>query len=126
MGNDKQANEQATLFYDGNCPLCTREMARLAELKDDGLRLQDIHQIDDYRGLPDRATLLRNLHLKTADGNLLTGVDANVAAWQGTRHSRLVGWTRWPLVKPLADAVYRWWAHWRYWRLYDKQGNPRE
>ena len=125
MENSNQAKAQATLFYDGNCPLCTREMARLAEMKDDGLQLQDIHQIDDYQGLPDRHTLLRNLHLKTADGTLLTGVDANVTAWQGTRYSRLFGWMRWPLVKPLADAAYRWWARWRYWRLYDHQGNQR-
>jgi predicted DCC family thiol-disulfide oxidoreductase YuxK len=126
MENRNQSCEQATLYYDGQCPLCTREMARLAALKEDGLRLQDIHQIDDYRGLPDRDTLLRNLHLKTADGELLTGVDANVMAWQGTPYSRLFAWMRWPLVKPVADTLYRWWALWRYRRLYRKKGQSSE
>ncbi|TDG13392.1 DUF393 domain-containing protein [Seongchinamella unica] len=126
MENNRQHCAQSTLYYDGHCSLCTREMARLAEFKDTGLRLQDIHQLDDFRGLPDRDTLLRNLHLKTAEGRLLTGVDANVAAWQGTRYRHLVGWMRWPVVKPVADAVYRWWARWRYRRLYGNNGNQQQ
>ena len=119
MNSNSQTHEPATLYYDGNCPLCTREMARLAEVKGDGLRLQDIHSITDFHALPDRDTLLRNLHLKTAEGKILTGVDANVAAWQGTRYSPLISWMRWPLIKPLVDAAYRFWALWRYRRLYD-------
>ena len=118
MENTTPTETQATLYYDGNCSLCNREMARLAAVKEDGLRLQDIHTISDYQALPDRDTLLRNLHLKTAEGEILTGVDANVVAWQGTRPGRLLGWMRWPLVKPVANAFYRLWALWRYRRLY--------
>ena len=77
-----------TLYYDGNCPLCLREVSRLRELADRDLALCDIFEAEDD-GLPDRDTLLRQLHLQTADGKLLTGVEANVAAWRHTRWSFL-------------------------------------
>ncbi len=107
-----------TLYYDGACPLCTAEMARLGKLCDDGLDLRDIHTMTPDPDLPDREKLLRNLHLRRADGRILTGIDANVAAWQHTRLGFLWRWLRWPLVRPIADAAYRLWAERRYRRLY--------
>lgn len=108
----------ATLFYDGRCPLCMKEMAHLAELKTDQLQLADIHALPDDEGLPERDTLLRTLHLRLPDGSLLTGADANVAAWSYTPRASWYRWLRWPLVRPLTDWVYRLWARWRYDRLY--------
>ena len=35
-----------TLYYDGACPLCTREMKHLAKLKQESLALVDIHTIE--------------------------------------------------------------------------------
>ena len=66
---------KATLYYDGCCPLCMREMDRLGGLKSDDLELVDIHCVPATADLPDRDTLLRNLHLRLPDGRLLTGVD---------------------------------------------------
>ena len=116
----EQTKPAATLYYDGRCPLCMREMARLATLKSEQLQLADIHTLPDDPGLPDRETLLRNLHLRTADGQLLTGVDANVAAWNFTSRGRWFRWLRWPLLRPVTDRVYRHWAQWRYRRLYGR------
>lgn len=109
---------KATLFYDGCCPLCMREMDRLERLKSDQLELVDIHCVPASADLPDRDTLLRNLHLRLPDGRLLTGVDANVAAWQYTPYGWWFRWMRWPLLRILADRAYRRWARWRYDRLY--------
>jgi predicted DCC family thiol-disulfide oxidoreductase YuxK len=106
-----------TLFYDSQCPLCSGEIARLQDLKDDSLVLRDIHTVDD-RTLPSRDTLLRDLHLQTSDGELLTGIDANVAAWQHTKLGFFWRCLRWRFVKPVANYVYRHWARWRYSRLY--------
>lgn len=111
-------NPTDTLYYDGRCPLCTTEMARLGQLCDSGLELRDIHALAPDPSLPAREALLRTLHLRTADGRLLTGLDANVAAWQHTRLGPLWRWLRWPLVRPLTDGVYRLWAARRYRRLY--------
>jgi predicted DCC family thiol-disulfide oxidoreductase YuxK len=107
-----------TLYYDGQCPLCNREMAKLGQLCDANLQLRDIHSLTAGEDLPDRETLLRTLHLKTANGELLTGIDANVMAWQHTRLGPLWRWLRWPVIRPLADRVYRIWAERRYRRLY--------
>jgi predicted DCC family thiol-disulfide oxidoreductase YuxK len=75
----------------------------------------------DDEGLPDRDTLLRQLHLQTADGKLLTGVEANVAAWRHTRWSFLFAWMEWPLIRIMSSAAYAHWAAWRYRRLYGEQ-----
>ena len=110
-----------TLYYDGSCPLCQTEIAKLRRLGDASLVLTDIHSLSQDDTVPDRDTLLRDLHFRTADNRLLTGVDANVAAWQHTRYGFLFRWLRWPLIRPVANLVYRRWADWRYRRLYGAQ-----
>ena len=96
-----------------------KEMTRLEQLKSDDLQLADIHELEDP-SLPDKDTLLRNLHLRTANGEILIGVDANVAAWDFTPRGRWFHWLRWPLLRPVTDRVYRYWAEWRYRRLYGR------
>jgi predicted DCC family thiol-disulfide oxidoreductase YuxK len=107
-----------TLYYDGQCPLCTAEIDRLRQLADRSLALVDIHGLEDTAGLPGRAALLERLHLRRADNVLLGGLDANVAAWRHTRLGFLWAWLRWPLIRRVADAIYNRWAAWRYQRLY--------
>lgn len=112
------SSAHATLFYDGRCPLCVKEMAKLESLKSRQLQLADIHTLPAESTLPDKDTLLRNLHLLTPQGEMLTGVDANVAAWQYTRKGHWFRWMRWPLIGSAANLGYTLWARWRYNRLY--------
>ncbi len=112
---------KATLFYDGQCSLCAGEIKRLGRLQQGSLALQDIHALNTTESLPDQDTLLRTLHLRTKDGHWLTGADANVEAWQHTRHGWLWRWLRWPLIASIVDVFYAPWARWRYRRLY---GSP--
>lgn len=107
-----------TLYYDGQCPLCNSEMQKLRQLANKELQLVDIHGLGDGEDLPSKQALLGNLHLKKSNGELLTGLDANVAAWQHTRFGLLFRWLRWPLVGAIADRVYGYWAGVRYRRLY--------
>jgi predicted DCC family thiol-disulfide oxidoreductase YuxK len=111
-----------TLFYDGQCPLCAAEISRLREVRGSGLRVADIHDTPLNDTAPDRDTLLRTLHLRRADGSWLTGADANVAAWEGTRQGRWLRILRWRPIRPVVDLVYAWWAAWRYHRLYGRDG----
>jgi predicted DCC family thiol-disulfide oxidoreductase YuxK len=111
----------ATLYYDGRCPLCASEMARLERHKSDRLQLQDIHDRPDEAHGPDRETLLRTLHLRLPDGSWLTGADANIAAWQFTRGGAWLRWLRWPIIRTLVDSIYDLWARRRYHRLYGKR-----
>jgi predicted DCC family thiol-disulfide oxidoreductase YuxK len=116
----------ATLYYDGQCPLCTKEMDRLEKLKDQDLQLADIHTLASDQDLPDKDTLLRTLHLRLPDGRLLTGADANVAAWQHTRHGAWFRWMRWPIVSSVVDRLYDAWARRRYNRLYGHSCNAKK
>jgi len=55
MASRKTAmQEPDTLYYDGSCPLCQREMSHLAKLKSDQLVLQDIHALPPGADGPDK------------------------------------------------------------------------
>jgi len=106
-------NKPDTLYYDGTCPLCRREMAHLARLKSNQLVLQDIHELEPDAQTPDKHTLLRSLHLRRGD-SWTVGLDANIAAWQYTRIGVLWRWLSWPIVKPAAAWLYQFWAKRRF------------
>jgi predicted DCC family thiol-disulfide oxidoreductase YuxK len=106
------------LFFDGKCPLCMREVRLLSRIADAGLALVDLHTVPEQQGAPTRLEKLAALHLRTADGSWLTGVDATVRAWSHTRWGFLFRVLRWPLIGSLADLAYRYWARKRYQRLY--------
>jgi predicted DCC family thiol-disulfide oxidoreductase YuxK len=108
----------ATLYYDGDCALCNAEMARLREVKSDTLALVDIHSIASDGSLPNNDQLLRQLHLQTAQGDFIVGLEANISAWEHTPYAGRWRLLRLPLVRQLADVGYRVWARWRYRRLY--------
>jgi predicted DCC family thiol-disulfide oxidoreductase YuxK len=106
-----------TLFYDGACPLCAREMKHLGKLKRESLDLVDIHGLKITGEMPSKEDLLLNLHLKRGN-EWVVGADANVAAWQHTRFGALLAWLRWPVIKQIVDPLYAFWAKRRYEGLY--------
>ena len=110
-------NDHDTLYFDGSCPLCRREMAHLARFKTGELALQDIHDLPDNGELPDKASMLQSLHLRR-DGHWVTGLDANIAAWQYTRIGFFWRWLSWPVIRPIAAWAYRVWATRRYAKRY--------
>ena len=59
-------------------------MKRLGGLKNDSLVLVDIHQAALPANL-EKHNLLRNLHLVKANGEIISGLTANIEAWQYTR-----------------------------------------
>jgi predicted DCC family thiol-disulfide oxidoreductase YuxK len=99
-----------------------REIRLLRRIAGPGLELVDLNKLPDLPGRPTRLIKLTTLHLETADGEWLTGVDATVRAWSHTRWGPLFRALRWPLIGPLADLVYRYWARKRYQRLYGCTG----
>jgi len=107
-----------TLFYDGQCPLCRKEIKLLQRLSNDGLAFMDIHQLHSTASLPSSMAMLRILHLRKACGTWITGVDATVQAWSHTRWGWLFRPLRWPLLAPFVNRLYARWAERRYNRLY--------
>src|SRR5690554_1669044 len=58
-----------TLFYDGSCPLCAKEVRTLRRLQRGQLIFADIHeQPEGSPQLPSHEDLLRRLHLMTWTG----------------------------------------------------------
>ena len=66
-----------TLYYDGKCPLCAKEMHWLNKLKNSQLELIDLWEADTEIS---QNEMLRILHLKTSTGEWKKGLDANVTA----------------------------------------------
>jgi predicted DCC family thiol-disulfide oxidoreductase YuxK len=108
-----------TLFYDGQCSLCAKEIATLKRLETGNLMFADVHvQENDEGTLPDRETLLRRLHLLTDEGDWVIGLNATVRAWSHTKLGFLFKPMLWPLIYPLASRFYGNWADRRYKRKY--------
>ncbi|HTF83645.1 MAG TPA: DCC1-like thiol-disulfide oxidoreductase family protein [Cellvibrio sp.] len=109
--------DKATLFYDGQCPICLREMHWLNKFKAAGLQLINVHDMLSLSA-DERERLLRRLHLKQADGRWLMDMDASVAAWSYTPFGFLLRPLRWRLFARLVDHFYERWADKRYCRVY--------
>lgn len=80
---------QVTVWFDGECPLCVREIALMRRL--DKRRRIDFVEIQTTESCPvDRAELMARFHARERDGELLSGAAAFAAMWRAI-----------PLLKPL-------------------------
>jgi len=107
-----------TMFFDGGCPLCTREVAHYSALDRRGrIRWVDISgepEVLVERGI-DRSAAMRRLHAVEEMGLVVTGMAAFVAVWRQLPGYRHLAWLaeRFGLVDVL-DRVYVLFAAWRY------------
>ncbi|RZL03361.1 MAG: DUF393 domain-containing protein [Rubrivivax sp.] len=117
-----------TLLYDASCPVCRLEMNELRHRDDQGqLVFVDIsaasfdlanHWPTSHPdNVPHRPTLQdmnAALHGIGPDGQVYTGVETIRLAYAAVG----LGWwwapTRWPLLRPLTELAYRWFARHRY------------
>ena len=87
-----------TVWHDGACPLCRREMALMRRLDRRGaIRFVDATDGDAVCPI-DRADLLARFHARE-DGVLLSGAAAFAAMWRAI-----------PLLRPLGLAARRPWV----------------
>ena len=93
------------------------EIRHLDRLKENSLELVDIHSMNDL-SVQKKRTLLQTLHLETKEGGVLLGLEASRYAWSKTAWSGLFSWLGWPIVRPIADAIYAFWARRRFDRRY--------
>ncbi len=102
--------DKDTLYYDGECPICSAEIKRLAEHTDERIELIDINRAEH---LPvDKNRLFSELHLFRSNGDVLIGLDANVAAWKHTKWAKVASILQWPVVHWFARQVYSVWLWW--------------
>lgn len=104
---NKQPSWPLTLYYDGDCPLCAREIQLLRQHTDvQRLCLVDISLRDFHAesiGLTQPA-LQNLLHARFADGQWVTGLDATLWSW------RAAGLGRWTAPSPglRCDRYWSW------------------
>lgn len=105
---------EITLLFDGECPLCAREVALLRRLDRGRGRIgfEDLAApgFDPRRHGRSAAELMARMHGVLPDGRLVEGVEVFRRAYAAVGLGWALAWTRWPLLRPLADAGYRWFA----------------
>ncbi|MEL6940019.1 MAG: DCC1-like thiol-disulfide oxidoreductase family protein [Cyanobacteria bacterium J06598_1] len=106
---------QVNLLYDGDCPLCLREVNFLQK-KDAGrgiVKFTDIADLNysaEENGGVDFETAMGRIHAVLADGTVVK----NVEVFQQTYDALGIGWiyaaTKWPVIGPIVNKVYDLWA----------------
>lgn len=90
MQTNNSLNQQVTVWYDGGCPLCVREIGLMDRLdKHDRIAFVDVDREDATCPI-DRNLLLARLHAREGDGELVDGAAAFAAMWRQI-----------PLMRPL-------------------------
>jgi predicted DCC family thiol-disulfide oxidoreductase YuxK len=98
------------IFYDGECPLCTREVNMLRRF-DRRARIvfTDIAAASFDAGALGltQATLMESIHGRLPDGRMIEGVEVFRRAYQAIGLRPLVALTRAPGVSQALEAAYR-------------------
>lgn len=110
-----------TVFYDGKCGLCAKEIAYYQKIAPAGrFNWQDITQDDDMLRAQDisLADGLKKLHVRDPAGQLHIGVDGFILMWRHIKiWSILAFLVRLPIIYHLAKIAYHYFAEWRFKRL---------
>jgi len=105
---------EVTVLFDGECPLCRREIEMLRRL-DRGrgrIAFEDIAAPGFVAARHGRthAELMARIHAVLPDGSLMEGVEVFRRTYAAVGLGWLLAWTRWPGLRRLAEAGYRWFA----------------
>lgn len=98
---------RVTVWYDGDCPLCRREIAVLRRLDRRGaVAFVEAHTADSCP--IDRAELLARFHAQEGDGPVVNGAAAFAAMWRALPLLRPLGLAaRSPTILRLLESGYR-------------------
>ncbi|MEO0869450.1 MAG: DUF393 domain-containing protein [Cyanobacteria bacterium J06642_11] len=109
------ADWKIKLLYDGDCPLCLREVNFLQK-KDNGRGLINFVDIADdtydpaAHGGVSFVDAMERIHAVLSDGTVIQ----NVEVFRQVYTTLGIGWmyapTQWPLLGPLVDRLYTIWA----------------
>lgn len=110
-----------TVFYDGKCGLCSKEINHYRKVAPGGVFIwQDITE-SDVELVKEGVSLaegLKYLHAKDADGKLHVGVDAFILIWKQLKRWRVLAvFVSLPMIRQIADFIYKKFAAWRFKRL---------
>ena len=102
-----------TVFFDGACPICVREIALMRRL-DRRRQLEfcdfSVQEYDAASSGFAAADLGAVIHARWADGSVITGVEVFRAMWEAVGLGALARLSRLSLVEPLVLRAYAWFA----------------
>lgn len=111
MSDVKSAAQKPTVYFDGSCPLCRREIGYYRSKPGaDNFAWTDVSACEMGPVAEDlsKGAAMSRFHVRTADGNLKSGAAAFAELW-----THVPGW-RWagrvassPIILPLLEIVYR-------------------
>ncbi len=107
------ASYPLTVFFDGACPICDREIAFMRRLDKRLLLIFCDFSRPNYDPTSidiSPIELGRIIHARWSDGTIITGVDVFRAMWEAVGLGFLVRLTRFSLVEPLVVKAYAWFA----------------
>jgi predicted DCC family thiol-disulfide oxidoreductase YuxK len=84
------ARPSATVWFDGACPLCAREIALMRRLDRCG-RISFVDLADGASCPLDRAAMLRRLHAREGEGPVVSGAAAFAVMWRAIPPLRPLG-----------------------------------
>ena len=103
------SSPELTIYYDGSCPLCRREIALYRSLRG----AERLHWLDVSAGTSLGEGLsceaaMRRFHVRDAQGRLLSGGAAFARLWRALPGWRVAGWLfAWPPLSWLLELAYR-------------------
>ena len=108
------ARPEVEVFFDGDCPLCRREIAFVRRLdRRSRVRFTDIAARSfDASAVLGRThdDLMARIHARLPDGSLVEGVEVFRRMYAAAGLGPLVALSRLPILSHLLDASYRWFA----------------
>ncbi len=109
--NTSSAAPATTVYYDGACPICSREIAQYRKVQ--GAERLDFVDVTacDANGLGpglSRDAALARMHVRRADGSLASGAAAFAEIWQQLPKLAWAGrLAASPVVLPILELGYR-------------------
>lgn len=109
---------QIKLLYDGECPLCVREVNFLRK-RDAGRGLVEFVDIADVDYNPqehggiDYETAMGRIHAVLSDGTIVKNVEVFRRVYEILGMGWIYAATKLPVIGAIANAVYGIWADWR-------------
>ncbi len=106
------------LLYDGQCPLCLREVNFLRK-RDAGRGLVAFVDIADDRYNPsenggvDFETAMGRIHAVLPNGTVIKNVEVFRQVYEVLGMGWIYAATKWSIVGPIVDKLYDIWADWR-------------
>jgi predicted DCC family thiol-disulfide oxidoreductase YuxK len=99
---------RVTVWFDGGCPLCTREIALYQRLDARHGRIRFVDLTGDASCPLDRAALLARFHAQENDKPIVDGAAAFAALWRHVTPFQPLGWLgRVPPMLWLMERAYR-------------------